>query len=135
MASLVYTADPHKQFTCSHKIIAPMVKCEMQESLILCCCGSKCILITAVKLWINQFVKSFPRQNPFDSLHIMHGLDTADTMAMWDYHLFYSIFLWLSRPSRWCSFLSESEYDDDDDDMSKNFPQISKKHLIFVDVS
>ena len=78
--------------------------------------------------------QEFSSTNPFDSLHIMHGLDTADTMAMWDYHLFYSLFLWLSRPSRWCSFLSESEYDDDDD-MSKNFPQISKKHLIFVDVS
>ena len=64
-----------------------MVKCEMQESLILCCWGSKCILITAVKLWINQFVKSFPLKNPLDSPRIMHGLDTTDTM----YHLFYSL--------------------------------------------
>ena len=71
-----------------------MVKCEMQESLILCYRGSKCILITAVKLWINQFVKSFPRKNPFDSPSIMHGLD-SNTM----YHLFYSLLLWLSRPS------------------------------------
>ena len=59
-----------------------MVKCEMQESLILCCWGSKCILITAVKLWINQFVKSFPRKNPFDSPRIMHGLDITDTQCI-----------------------------------------------------